>query len=106
MANPAQGVNLTNRNWVFNVFLQAIILWDEAASRKVFVAQAASSSGEKAVVLLMDSFASNSERSIFSEGLVEPKNGAASMLGINPGTLRRRMKRLRIQYDRGSHIKR
>jgi len=38
-----------------------------------------------------------------ANGRVEGKNGAASMLGINPGTLRGRMKKLKISYGRGSH---
>jgi hydrogenase-4 transcriptional activator len=41
-----------------------------------------------------------------ANGRVEGKNGAASMLGINPGTLRGRMKKLKISYGRGSHRKR
>ena len=41
-----------------------------------------------------------------ANGRVEGKNGAASMLGINPGTLRGRMKKLKISYGRGSHTKR
>ena len=40
-----------------------------------------------------------------ANGRVEGKNGAASMLGINPGTLRGRMKKLKIAYGRGSHKK-
>jgi len=38
-----------------------------------------------------------------ANGKVEGKNGAASMLGINPGTLRGRMKKLNIAYGRSSH---
>jgi len=38
-----------------------------------------------------------------ANGRVEGKNGAASMLGINPGTLRGRMKKLKISYGRISH---
>jgi transcriptional regulator with GAF, ATPase, and Fis domain len=41
-----------------------------------------------------------------ANGMVEGKNGAASMLGINPGTLRGRMKKLKISYGRRSHKKR
>jgi len=41
-----------------------------------------------------------------ANGKVEGKNGAASMLRINPGTLRGRMKKLKIAYGRGSHKKR
>ncbi len=41
-----------------------------------------------------------------ANGRVEGKNGAASMLGINPGTLRGRMKKLKISYGRGSNKKR
>ncbi|MGD8338010.1 MAG: sigma 54-interacting transcriptional regulator [Desulfobacterales bacterium] len=41
-----------------------------------------------------------------ANGRVEGKNGAASMLGINPGTLRGRMKKLKISYGRSSHKKR
>jgi len=40
-----------------------------------------------------------------ANGKVEGKNGAASMLGINPATLRGRMKKLNIAYGRGSHKK-
>jgi len=40
-----------------------------------------------------------------ANGKVEGKDGAASMLGINPGTLRGRMKKLKIAYGRGSHKK-
>jgi hypothetical protein len=36
---------------------------------------------------------------------VEGRDGAASMLGINPATLRGRMKKLKISYGRGSHKK-
>lgn len=35
-----------------------------------------------------------------ANGRVEGKNGAANMLGINPGTLRGRMKKLNIAYGR------
>ena len=41
-----------------------------------------------------------------ANGRVEGQNGAASMLGINPGTLRGRMKKLKISYGRSSHKKR
>ena len=41
-----------------------------------------------------------------ANGRVEGKDGAASMLGINPGTLRGRMKKLKISYGRNSHKKR
>ena len=41
-----------------------------------------------------------------ANGRVEGENGAASMLGINPGTLRGRMKKLKISYGRSSHKKR
>ncbi len=40
-----------------------------------------------------------------ANGKVEGKDGAASMLGINPGTLRGRMKKLKIAYGRGAHKK-
>jgi transcriptional regulator with GAF, ATPase, and Fis domain len=40
-----------------------------------------------------------------ANGRVEGKNGAASMLGINPGTLRGRMKKLKISYGRSLHKK-
>jgi hypothetical protein len=36
-----------------------------------------------------------------ANGKVEGENGAASMLGINPGTLRGRMKKLNVPYGRG-----
>ena len=38
-----------------------------------------------------------------ANGKVEDENGAASMLGINPGTLRGRMKKLNVPYGRGFH---
>lgn len=41
-----------------------------------------------------------------ANGKVEGENGAASMLGINPGTLRGRMKKLKISFGRGSYKKR
>jgi transcriptional regulator with GAF, ATPase, and Fis domain len=40
-----------------------------------------------------------------ANGRVEGKNAAASMLGINPGTLRGRMKKLKISFGRNSHKK-
>jgi len=40
-----------------------------------------------------------------ANGKVEGENGAASILGINPGTLRGRMKKLKIAYGRGSYKK-
>ncbi len=40
-----------------------------------------------------------------ANGKVEGRDGAASMLGINPATLRGRMKKLKISYGRGSHKK-
>ena len=41
-----------------------------------------------------------------ANGKVEGNNGAASMLGINPGTLQGRMKKLKISYGRNSNKKR
>jgi transcriptional regulator with GAF, ATPase, and Fis domain len=41
-----------------------------------------------------------------ANGRVEGENGAAGMLGINPGTLRGRMKKLNISYGRSSNKKR
>ncbi len=41
-----------------------------------------------------------------SNGRVEGKKGAASTLGINPGTLRGRMKKLKIPYGRSSQKRR
>lgn len=40
-----------------------------------------------------------------ADGKVEGDNGAANMLGINPGTLRGRMKKLKIPYGRRSYKK-
>ena len=110
LGNVRELQNLVERTLMLNQMMDdgTQLSFDPLPLRSTPMENIAIKKEDDGIILPLDEVMANHIQKALDKanGRVAGQYGAATMLGINPGTLRGRMKKLKIAYGRGSHKKR